>query len=261
MTASEKSILHALENSMFMFPEMPGHWDLPTFPGLRAHATPEVSHPMGNMVGVSTLTQENADSVIAQVQEFFAKRGHMVGWWLNPSSTPLDLVSRLETAGFSRVIEQAGLVLTDMQRDMRCNPLVTVRKATIADRENLIRLYTVAYPIPEKLAAIYCDLLWRIESANHYLAFLDGVKEPVSVSSMFSPPNSTIAVMQGAATLTEHRGQGIYTAMMAKRLADARAMGKDTAVLQGDRKTSAPICVKLGFKDVCSIDYYVWGNA
>ncbi len=82
----------------------------------------------------------------------------------------------------------------------------------------------------------------------------------MSVSSMFSPPNSTIAVMQGAATLTEHRGQGIYTAMMAKRLADARAMGKDTAVLQGDRKTSAPICVKLGFKDVCSIDYYVWGN-
>ena len=75
------------------------------------------------------------------------------------------------------------------------------------------------------------------------------------------PPCITIAVMQGAATLNEHRGQGIYTAMMAKRLADARAMGKDTAVLQGDRKTSAPICVKLGFKDVCSIDYYLWGNA
>ena len=116
MTASEKSILHALENSMFMFPEMPGHWDLPTFPGLRAHATPEVSHPYGNMVGVSTLTQENADSVIAQVQNFFAKRSHVVGWWLNPSSTPVDLVSKLEAAGFTKVIEQAGLVLTDMQR-------------------------------------------------------------------------------------------------------------------------------------------------
>ena len=261
MTVSDKSILHALENSMFMFPETPGHWDLPTFPGLRAHATPEVSHPFGNLVGVSTLTQENADSVIAQVKEFFAKRSHVVGWWLNPSSTPVDLVSKLETAGFTRVIEQAGLVLTDIQRDMRCNPLVTVRKATRADRDTLIRLYTTAYPMPEKLSDIYCDLLWRIESGNHYLAFLDGVKEPVAVSSMFAPPNSTIAVMQGAATLNEYRGHGIYTAMMAKRLADARAMGKDTAVLQGDRKTSAPICVKLGFKEVCSIDFYVWGNA
>ncbi len=261
MTAHDKSILYALENSMFMFPEMPGQWDIPSFAGVRAHATPQVSHPLGNMIGVSTLTRENADSVIAQVQEFFSKRRQMVGWWLNPSSTPVDLVSRLETAGFSRVIEQAGLVLTDMECPIQCNPSVTVRKATIADRENLIRLYTVGYPLPEKLAAIYCDLLWLIENGNHYLAFLDGVEKPVSVSSMFAPPNSTIAVMQGAATLNEHRGNGIYTAMMAKRLADARAMGKDTAVLQGDRKTSAPICMKIGFKEVCSIDFYVWGNA
>ena len=49
--------------------------------------------------------------------------------------------------------------------------------------------------------------------------------------------------------------------VLAARLADARAMGKDTAVLQGDRKTSAPICVKLGFQEVCSIDFYAWGDA
>ena len=261
MTAKEKSILYTLEHSMFMFPELPGHWDLPTFPGLLAHATPEVSHPFGNMVGASTLTEENADSVIVQVQNFFAKRGHKVGWWLNPSSTPVDLVAKLETAGFSKAIEQAGLVLTDLQCGLRCNPSVTVRKATSADRDTVIRLYTVGYPLPEKLAAGYCDVLWLVESGNHYLAFLDGVEEPVSISSMFSPPNSTIAVMQGAATLNEHRGHGIYTAMMAKRLADARATGKETAVLQGDRKTSAPICMKFGFKEFCSIDFYVWGNA
>ena len=260
MTACEKSILHTLENSMFMFPELPGRWELPTFPGVRAHATPHVSHPVGNLVGVSTLTEENADAVIVQVQDFFAKRRHAVGWWLNPSSTPVDLASRLEAAGFSRVIEQAGLALTDMQRDIRCNPSVTVRQATIADRDDVIRLYTAGYPLPEQLAAVYCDVLPLVESGSHYLAFLDGVEGPVSVSSMFSPPDSTIAVMQGAATLNEHRGHGIYTAMMAKRLADARYMGKDTAVLQGDRKTSAPICAKLGFKEVCSIDFYAWGN-
>ena len=48
---------------------------------------------------------------------------------------------------------------------------------------------------------------------------------------------------------------------MAARLADARAIGKDTAVLQGDRSTSAPICAKLGFEEVCSIDFYAWGGA
>jgi GNAT superfamily N-acetyltransferase len=95
---------------------------------------------------------------------------------------------------------------------------------------------------------------------RHYLAFLDGVERPVSVASMFPFPTSTIAVMQGAATLSEYRGKGVYTALMAKRLADARALGMEAAILQADRRTSAPICANLGFEEVCSIDLYVWEN-
>lgn len=67
-------------------------------------------------------------------------------------------------------------------------------------------------------------------SSFHHLSFLDGVEGPVSVSSMFSPADSSVMAMQ------------------------------DAAVLQGDRKTSAPICVKLGFREVCSIDFCSWGN-
>jgi len=52
MTASKEAILHALENSVFEFPEVPGRWEVPSFWGVRAHATPQTSHPIGNMVGV-----------------------------------------------------------------------------------------------------------------------------------------------------------------------------------------------------------------
>jgi len=109
----------------------------------------------------SATTSARAVDPVAGLSEP-GKRGHVVGWWLNPSSTPVDLVSKLEAAGFSRVIEQAGLVLTDMEREIRCNPSVTVRKATRADRDELIRLYSVGYPVPEKWSAIYCDLLWLL---------------------------------------------------------------------------------------------------
>src|SRR5437667_10005578 len=108
MAASKEAIFLALENSIFAFPEMPGRWEVLHFPGVRAHATPQTSHPIGNMVGISALTEDTADAVIAQVQAFFAKRHHTVGWWVNPSSTPSDLVLRLEAAGFSKVVEQAG---------------------------------------------------------------------------------------------------------------------------------------------------------
>ena len=95
---------------------------------------------------------------------------------------------------------------------------------------------------------------------RHYLAFLDGVEGPISVASMVPFPKSTIAVIQGATTLSEYRGNGVYTALMAKRLADARALGMEVAILQADRRTSAPICANLGFEEVCNIDLYVWGN-
>src|SRR5262249_24990980 len=105
MAASKEAILVALETSIFAFPAMPERWEVLDFPGVRAHATPQTSHPLGNLVGVATLTADNADAVIAQVRDFFAAREHTVGWSVNPSSTPGDLVSRLEAAGFAKVIE------------------------------------------------------------------------------------------------------------------------------------------------------------
>jgi len=260
MAASKETILHALENSVFEFPEMPGRWEVLDFPGVRAHATPQASHPIGNLIGVSTLTEEHADAVIAQVRGFFAERHHTVGWWVNPSSTPGDLVIRLEAAGFAKVIEQAGQVLTNMGLEIKVNPAVTVRQATRDDREALIRVYATAYPLPEEMAAVWTDVLPLATGGRHYLAFLDGVEGPVAVASLFPFPNSTVAVMQGAATLNAYRGNGVYTALMAKRLADARDMGMEAAILQADRATSAPICANLGFEEVCSIDLYGWGN-
>jgi hypothetical protein len=65
MAASKEAIFLALENSIFAFPEMPGRWEVRDFPGVRAHAIPQTSHPIGNLVGVATLTADNADAVIA----------------------------------------------------------------------------------------------------------------------------------------------------------------------------------------------------
>jgi GNAT superfamily N-acetyltransferase len=260
MAASTETIFLALENSIFAFPEIPGRWEVLDFPGVRARATPQTSHPIGNLVGVATLTEANADAVIAQVRDFFAARDHTVGWWLNPSSTPGDLVLRLEAAGFAKVLEQAGQVLTNLGLAIKVNPVVTVRQATHADRDDLIRLYATAYPLPEALAAVITDVLPLAAGGRHYLAFLDGVEEPVAVASMFPFPKSTVAVMQGAATLSAYRGKGVYTALMATRLADARALGMEAAILQADRTTSAPICANLGFEEVCSIDLYAWGH-
>ena len=65
MAASKEAILHALENSLFEFPALPGRREVLDFPGVRAYATPQTSHPMGNLVGVATLTEDTAASKTA----------------------------------------------------------------------------------------------------------------------------------------------------------------------------------------------------
>src|SRR5215471_2449897 len=188
MAASTETIFRALETSIFAFPEIPGRWEVLDFPGVRARATPQTSHPIGNLVGVATLTADNADAVIAQIRDFFAARAHTVGWWVNPSSTPGDLVRRLEAAGFAKVLAQAGQVLAHMELAIQVNPAVTVRQATTEDRAALIRVYATAYPLPAALAAVVTDVVPRAAGGRHYLAFLDGVEGPVAAASMFPFP-------------------------------------------------------------------------
>ena len=58
--------------------------------------------------------------------------------------------------------------------------------------------------------------------------------------------------------MPEHRGRGVYSSLLSRRLWDAHARGKKAAVLQAARATSAPICERHGFVDVCSLEFYLW---
>jgi predicted GNAT family acetyltransferase len=101
---------------------------------------------------------------------------------------------------------------------------------------------------------LHCDQL----KFSVYLAFLEEIDEPVACSLMFHVPDQPIVMMSGAATLQEHRGKGIYTSFVARRLADARKQGAEAAAILAVRATSAPICRKLGFKEICGLEFYSW---
>ena len=62
----------------------------------------------------------------------------------------------------------------------------------------------------------------------------------------------------GSAVMPSHRGRGVYRALVARRLADARRDGAEAAVIQAVRSTSAPICVGLGFEEVCAQELWAW---
>jgi predicted GNAT family acetyltransferase len=150
------------------------------------------------------------------------------------------------------------MVLYDLKHEIQSNPKITVRPATNADVNDMVYLYEHGYPVPHEIAQVSLDMILAL-NGKYYLAFLEEVERPISIATMFAYPGHPILVLQGAATLEAYRGNGAYSALVAQRLTDGRAQGMEVAILQADRRTSAPICANLGFKEICSWDLWAWG--
>jgi predicted GNAT family acetyltransferase len=259
MTLSQADIANAIEISMFSMPLHPGKMEAVEIDGLTGIYVPSLAYAMLNVVGLAKLNADNIDAKIEEVIKFFKNLDHQVSWITSETSTPSNINQKLEHHGFQKIFDLAGLYLDDFDRAMNPNPDVVVRLALDEDIEHITRLYSEAYPMPADVIPSFMDNIVAINGRN-YLAYVEDSDDPVSIATMFYMPNMPIVALQGAATLPDYRGRGIYTSLMAKRLQDARADGMQVAIMQGDVKTSAPICMKLGFEKVCDMAIYTWSE-
>jgi GNAT superfamily N-acetyltransferase len=218
-------LLDAIDTSMFLLPELPGRVERLKIPGLR-----------GRMI-------DGSDPFVS------------------PLSRPADLGKRLERFGQENVLELAGMVHTHLDSPVAVNPAVTIRQATADDREVAIPLLADALGFtPEGARATVesLDLSPDPIQRRAYLAFWKDIPEPVAYASMIYLLDRPVVVLYCAATLEAYRGRGVYTSLVARRLADAYRDGARAAVIQAVRSTSAPICQKLGFEEFFYMDWYIW---
>lgn len=259
MNIDEHALIRCMETSLFGFPELPGKCEHIHIPGLSGRVMAGSSHPISSMVGDAALSAGEVDGVIDQVYRRFAGAGRAFSWLVGPSSRPGDLPERLAGRGLVKSLEMSGMVSpTDLA--LTQVPDVLVRRAQAEDMAEVVRLYRDAYPIPARLAEVFAELISAV-GGHHYLAYEDEDEEPVAVANLWPAPSLPVAILQGAATLSEHRGRGIYTNLLAYRLRDAAAHGLTAAILQADRATSAPICQALGFRELCSLTLFAWEPA
>jgi hypothetical protein len=130
---------------------------------------------------------------------------------------------------------------------------------TPAETAREIDMMGRAYGMPADIVDLFNRMLVaspRIKSRG-YFAYLDG-DAPIAWSYLVNIPDSKFVLLGGAATVPEARAHGVYSALVKRRLADARADGREAAVIQADRDTSAPICAKLGFRELCSMEVFAW---
>jgi GNAT superfamily N-acetyltransferase len=256
----QQVLLEAIDTSMFLLPELPGRVEWLKISGIRGRMI-NGSDPFVSLVGASRLTTAKADAALHQIHDRFAAQNKAYGWIVSPRSRPTDLGERIARIGQEKVLELAGMVNTHLDSPLPTNPAVIIRQVAAHDLETAIPLLASALGFtPEgaratvEALAMSQDPIWR----RAYLAFMKDIPEPVAYASMIYLPDQPIVVLYCAATLEPYRGRGVYTQLVARRLADAYKDGARAAVIQAVRNTSAPICQKLGFVELCGMDWYIW---
>lgn len=257
MTVTDGDLIDAIESTLHFYPPVPGLVDDLGVPGVHGRIT-KLSHPLANLVGLARLDEETADATIERVKRRYGSAKKAFGWITGPGTTPGDMETRLAAAGLTRAEGIAGMALTDLATPIAA-PAVRIREVAPSDAASEGEMMARAYGMPRDVNDLFTKLLGAKTGirGRGYFAYLEG-DAPVAWSYLVYVPDSGIVLLGGAATVPEARGRGLYTALVKRRLDDARADGRTAAVIQADRSTSAPICAKLGFRELCSLEFYVW---
>jgi GNAT superfamily N-acetyltransferase len=263
VSVPEDALILAIESSLQVYPPVSGLAEDLAVKGVRGRVT-DLSHPLANLVGMADIAPESVDATLKMVRNRYSGGRKAYGWVTGPLTRPYDLGQRLVAAGLSKADEMAGMALTDLEIGITVEPSIEIREATLHEAQAASAMMARAYGMPEDVARFFNVLLAMSESKvpnRGYFAYVDGGDQPVGWSYLVYLPDSPIVLLGGAATLPEHRSRGIYSALVAKRLADARTDGRRAAVIQAARSTSAPIAAKLGFREVCGLEFYAWEGA
>lgn len=248
-----------IERLLFFGPKPSGSLTYLDFPGLTAvlGSHPDPDH---NRVGLSELSSQVADQLIATVVATYRRAGHGVVWYLTPRSLPHDLATRLETQGLRRDhdVDLAGLALSPLT-SLKARPGADVRAVSLSQLREQVHVMAEGFgtPVDDSLATI--DRLAAGAAPGfefvQYLSYQDGV--PVAFATAMIDHGSRVTLLGGGATLPSHRGKGHYQALVWARSEDARSRGSLAVVSHAIRTTSAPILLRLGFAEVVGIHRYV----
>jgi GNAT superfamily N-acetyltransferase len=263
LSVTEDKLIHAVESSLHAIPPVSGLSEDLGVRGVSGRIT-DLSHPLANLVGMADIAPDDVDATLKMVRNRYSRGRKAYGWVTGPLTRPHDLGARLVASGLKKEDEMAGMVLTDLAVPMPVDPKIEIREVTLHEVQAASGMMARAYGLPEEVMRLLNVLLAMTDRKvrnRGYFAYLDGGTDPVAWSYLVYLPDSPIVLLGGAATVPEARGRGIYSALVAKRLADARADGRSAAVIQAVRSTSAPIAAKLGFREVCGLEFYAWEGA
>ncbi len=232
--------------------------------GTRREATPEtVRHVStiggGGLVIHSRLDDSNADRAIEGEVARFSSLNLRFEWKLYGYDTPPDLAARLVARGFVAEEPEAVMVL-DLERAAPLPRPCALEVRRIMSPKQIDEIVALKQEVWGKdfgwLALKFAEEMRAApETLRIFAAYADGAM--VAAAWLRMPPGSAFASIWGGTTLPAHRGRGAYTALLAARVAEARARGYRYVQVDAGAM-SRPILERRGFELLTTAQAFNW---
>jgi len=208
----------------------------------------------------SSLDEQTADAAIDAEIAYFESIGTDVEWKLYDYDQPADLGERLMARGF-KIEEPEAVMVIDLESAP--SSFFATGEANIRLLENPADLYAVAQVEESVWDRDYSDLIARLQRdvvempklLSVYVAFVDD--KPASAAWIYFHHGTSFASLWGGSTLPQFRGQGLYSALLAKRAQEARSRGFRFLTVDAS-PMSRPILERRGFSLLAMARACMW---
>lgn len=201
----------------------------------------------------ATLDPSTAGERIEEQIQYFERIGQAFEWKLFDFDTPASLKQLLEARGFGCDAPEAFLVLAlDTWSDDRRAP-VEVRIEKLRDEPGIRDFVAVQETVwnqsrPSDFARYRRELHATPDLTSFYCAYVGD--QPVSAGRIEFPAGLSFASLWTGSVIPALRGRGIYSALLAARLKEARARGYRYVTVDA-APMSRPILLRKGFQHIC----------
>jgi hypothetical protein len=208
----------------------------------------------------ASLPPEETDNLIRRELDAAVSGGYSLEWKYYGHDTPIDLPERLAAAGFEAEDEEDVLVLPLDEASLAAFGDGGEHEIRIVREErDLVDYAEVSreigrHNVEEERRALALKLKENPDEMSIHIAYVDG--EPVACGRVYFRPGGPYAELAGGRTKTTHRRRGLFTALVASRLQEARDRGRTHAFVDA-LPTSAPILRKQGFQFVTRTQPFV----
>jgi hypothetical protein len=235
-----------------------------SYPGMRKETAPGIVRflrpaPGHSFVLYANLGPESVDAAIEAEIEYFMARGLVFDWKVYAHDTPPDLAQRLLARGFDPDDEDAVMLLDVTQAPPALLAPVQADVRPITTRAGLEDVRVVLAEVwGGDFSWIYGRLGEHLEIPgylNVYVAYVDD--RPACAAWVYFPSGCTFAGLWGGSTVPAERGRGLYTAVLARRVQEARQRGYRYLTIDAS-PMSRPIVARHGFIQLTSAIQFGW---